>query len=280
MMACQFDSPSPSPPPPATVCSHAAMATDPDASSFRPATFLDLISSELVLISITAYLPVDALLALAATNREIREAMFDTPGVWRTIDLSEMYYDLDTEALVRFFRKPFISRDCRQLILDGLLFDHEFLDQILTREMSQIVSISLVSCPNLNGDQLVKLIDYLRRPSAPRPLQLRHMALLGAPLFPLNQPSVLAPTIVAAAGLEIETDLHSGQCFGKDHIYMDQLEGRWHLKVKFPDHPCVECRRPQELCMKCHVKKTCVGCHAYYCEDCEPFPNVHSPPCP
>jgi hypothetical protein len=252
------------------------MANDSDysASSFRPATLHDLISTELVLISITAYLPVSALFALSSTNREIRAAMFGTPGVWRTIDLSEMEYDLDTEALVRFFRKPFISRDCRQLILDGLLFDHEFLDQVLTREMSQISSISLIACPNLNGDQIIKLIDYLRRPSAPRPLHLRHMALLGAPLFPPNQPSVLAPVIVAAAGLEIETDLHSSQCFGKDHIKMDQLEKRWHLKVKFPNHPCVQCHRPQELCAKCHVKKSCVGCHAYYCDECEPFPNV------
>jgi hypothetical protein len=252
------------------------MSTDPDnsTSSFRPATFHDLISSELILISITAYLPVPALLALSSTNKEIREAMHDTPGVWRTIDLSDMCFVVDTAPLVRFFRNPFVSRDCRQLILDGLMFDHEFLDALLTREMPLIASISLVSCPNLDGDQLIKLIHYLRRPTAPRPLQLRHIALLGAPLFPPDQPSVLAPVVVAAAGSEIETDLHALQCFGKDHIKTDRTEGKWYLKVKFPDHPCAVCYRPQDVCTKCHIKKSCVGCHAFYCDDCEPYPSV------
>ena len=197
------------------------------------ATFYDIISSELVLICIASYLPVSSLLSLCSTNKEIRAAMLNTPGIWRNIDLSDLWTLEDESKLITFLRRPYVRRDCRLLILDNLTFSHEFLDNILLREMPRIRSISLHSCPGLNGDQLIKLIDYIRRPTTPRPLSLRYMSLLGAPLFPLNQPSIFAPIIVAAAGDEIETDLHSLHCPGKDHYEVDLSQRQWHLKVRF-----------------------------------------------
>jgi hypothetical protein len=144
--------------------------------------------------------------------------------------------------------------------------------------MPGLHGISLRSCPNLNGDQMINLIIYITRLSAPRPLALRYIALLGAPLFPLNQPSRYAPVIVATASDEILTDLHGMQCLGKDHLESDIINRRWSLKEKYPNHPCVECHARQELCMKCHVRKTCVGCLSFYCDTCEPHPEV--PPIP
>jgi hypothetical protein len=83
-----------------------------------------------------------------------------------------------------------------------------------------------------------------------------------------------APIIVAAAGTEIETDIRSLQCYGKDHIDNDQRQNQWHLKVKYPDHPCTVCQIPQDICKKCHDKKSCMGCQSFYCDECEPFPSV------
>jgi len=244
----------------------------------RAANFTDIISNELILICIASYLTVPCLLALSSTTKDIREVMHSTPGVWRTVDFSDISpsfsQDCSEKSLLKFFRQPYISRDCRVLILDGLSFDHHFLDKLLLREMPGLHSISLLSCPDLNGDQLIKLIDYIRRPSAPRPLTLKYMALLGAPLFALNQASSFAPVIVAAAGDEIRTDLHTLQCLGKDHLDVDTRERKWHLKVQYPNHPCALCSIQQDVCMKCHVKKSCVGCHSFYCDECEPYPSV------
>lgn len=253
-----------------------AVSGEPDrAETHSPtATFWDIISSELVLLCITSYLPVPALLSLCSTNKEIRTAMLNTPGVWRTVDLSDLWDLEDESQLITFLRRPYVRRDCRLLILDNLTFSHDFLDNILLREIPRIRSISLLSCPALNGDQLIKLIDYIRRPSAPRPLSLQHMSLLGAPLFPLNQPSTFAPIIVAAAGDEIQTDLHSLHCPGKDHYEVDLNQRQWYLKVQYPNHPCAMCNKPQDVCMRCHVKKSCVGCHSYFCDECEPYPDV------
>jgi hypothetical protein len=249
-----------------------------DSQDFnRAANFTDIISSELVLICIASYLPVPSLLSLSSTTKDIRAVMHSTPGVWRTCDFThflESSQDCSQKNLVKFLRQHYVSRDCRVLILDGLAFDHQFLDNLLLREMPALHSISLLSCPDLNGDQLIKLIDYIRRPSAPRPLTLKHMAVLGAPLFALNQASRFAPAIVAAAGDEIHTDLHGLQCLGEEHREADEREGKWHLKVQYPNHPCTLCSIQQDVCMKCHVKQSCVGCHSFYCDDCEPYPSV------
>jgi hypothetical protein len=245
------------------------------AQTFQYASFADILSSELVLICITAYLPVSALLSLSSTSRQVRSVMQSTPGVWRVVDLSDCP-DIPNPktSILKFLRTPHVARDCRHLILDGINFEYDLLDAILVREMRGIHTLSIQGCPGLNGDQIIKLIDYIRRTSAPRPLALRYISMLGAPLFPFDQASSYAPVIVAAAGQEILTDLHSRQCMGHDHIEADMEKRTWHLKAIYPDRPCTICHAEQGGCMKCHVKKTCVGCHSFYCDNCEPYPKV------
>jgi hypothetical protein len=246
-----------------------------EAPAFDRANLVELLSSELILICVASYLPVSSLLSLSSTTKQLRVMMHTTPGVWRTIDLSDLNEIPEPERILRkFLRKSYVARDCRALILDGIEVDHQFLDHLLLREMPHLRSVSVRCCPNLNGEQLIKLIEYIRRPSAPRPLSLRYIAMRGAPLFPFNQPSPYAPVVVVTAGDEIQTDLHSMQCLGKDHIECDKTSRQWHLKDFYPNHPCAGCNTRQEVCMKCHVKKSCVGCHSFYCDECEPHPIV------
>ena len=255
--------------------SNAHTDRDKTAPYFRPAHFADLISNELILIKISSYLSVQSLLAVSATSKGILSAVCSTPGVWRTIDLSKLCIGNREASMINFLRKPHVKRDCRRLVLDGSDLPHQLLHQIVLFEIPHLRSLSLLSCPWLNGGLLINLINYIRRPSAPRPLSLQYIALFGAPLFPLNEPSFYAPRIVAVAGNEIQTDLHSLQCLGKDHIDDDQRRTRWHLKAPYPNHPCVLCHTEQEVCTKCHIKKSCVGCLSFYCDNCEPHPNVH-----
>ena len=237
-------------------------------------TIFDILSSELILICIASFLQVSSLLSLSATNKDIRMMMKYTRGVWRTIDLSNLSHLINPEIpFLAFLRRSYVKRDCRTLILDGTQIDHTCLDTILLREMLEISTISLKSCPNLNGEKLIKLIEYIRRFTAPRPLYLKNMYLLGPPLFKPLHPSIYAPVIVATAGTEISTDLHSLQCFGKDHIEKDKTLSQWHLSTSYPK-PCTICSAQQFICIKCHDKKTCVECLAYYCDKCEPHPIV------
>jgi hypothetical protein len=244
------------------------------AHDMRPADFTDIVTNELVLIGVTSYLTVPSLLSLSSTSKEIRSILHTTPNVWRTVDLSDLRSSSTYLFLIKFLRQPYVSRDCRVLILDGLSFDHRLLYQIVLREMPLLHSISLRSCPDLDGDQIIELIDYIRRPENPRPLGIKYMSLLGDSLFPLDQPSELAPIVVDAAGMEIITDLHSRQCPGEDHREADTQEGKWHLKFKYPNHPCTNCQIPQDICKKCHDKQSCARCNSFYCEECEPHPIV------
>ena len=117
-----------------------------DSQDFnRAANFTDIISSELVLICIAGYLPVPSLLSLSSTTKDIRAVMHSTPGVWRTCDFTdflESSQDCSQKNLVKFLRQHYVSRDCRVLILDGLAFDHQFLDNLLLREMPALHSRS------------------------------------------------------------------------------------------------------------------------------------------
>ena len=56
----------------------------------REGTLLYLVSNTLVLSHITPYLPVSAVLNLAATSRSFRSIIYGTPQVFRHLDLSDV----------------------------------------------------------------------------------------------------------------------------------------------------------------------------------------------
>src|SRR5437762_14313686 len=81
---------------------HDATESDSTAHHIRPANFTDIITNELVLICVTSYLSVPSLLSLSSTNKEIRLVIHTTPNVWRTIDLSDLWYSSTDLFLVKF----------------------------------------------------------------------------------------------------------------------------------------------------------------------------------
>lgn len=67
----------------------------PDRTRFDQGTtksdpLLDALFNRLVLENIVSYLPVSALLSLAAANRDFRSLVYDSPGVFRHLDLSSI----------------------------------------------------------------------------------------------------------------------------------------------------------------------------------------------
>src|SRR5436190_18799194 len=120
--------------------------SDSSKPDFRPANFNDIISNELILICVASYLPVPSLLALSSSSKAIRLAMHKTPSVWRIIDLSDLRSSSLDVFLVKFLRQPYVLRDCRVIVLDGLAFDHDLLDGILLRELPLLRCISLSRC--------------------------------------------------------------------------------------------------------------------------------------
>lgn len=71
-------------------------ATIPDRTRFENRTptpsnlLLDTLLNRLVLDNIIPYLPVGSLLNLASTNRDFRSLVYDSPGVFRYLDLSRI----------------------------------------------------------------------------------------------------------------------------------------------------------------------------------------------
>ena len=59
-----------------------------------PVTLLEILSNTLILHQTCPYLPVSALLALAATSTSFRHLIFKTPHVFRYLDLSTVKADV------------------------------------------------------------------------------------------------------------------------------------------------------------------------------------------
>ena len=242
---------------------------------FRTPHFTDLVLIELILLRIVSYLRVPSLLALSSTSKAISSIMLSVVGVWSRIDLSELMIQNREESIIKFLRQPHVVRDCRQLILDGTDLPQIVIHKIVVCEVPRLESLSLHNCLGLEGDRLMELIDYIRRPSAPRPLSFQYMALLGGALFSLNEPSFYAPHVVSATGNEIQTDIHSLQCLGKSHIMADGDEAKWHLAPY--SNLCAICGGKQKVCMKCQIQNSYPRCDSFYCDNFGPELNVH--PC-
>ncbi|KAI1108753.1 hypothetical protein F5Y14DRAFT_435170 [Nemania sp. NC0429] len=163
-------------------------------SPFSP-SLLDLLSNTLVLYQTIPYLPVSAVLNVAATSRSFRRLLHSTPGVFRHLDLTQVtaaQFDIDgidhggevwrnvqvDENLTEddFYSGPlrgiFSSlkrRDILQhvstLVLDGLSVTAEFLNDILVDPSSRIRILSIREVKNLNERKLMQTLRYACRPS-------------------------------------------------------------------------------------------------------------------
>ncbi|KAI1813878.1 hypothetical protein GGS20DRAFT_449701 [Poronia punctata] len=156
-------------------------------------SLLDLLSNTLVLYQTAPYLPVSALLSLAATSRSFQHLIYDTPGVFRHLDLSQVktaQFDIDgidhggqvwrnvqvdehvTEddfysgplrGIFSNLRRRNILQDVNTLILDGLSVTSEFINDILVDPSSRVRVLSIREVKNLNERKLMQALRYACR---------------------------------------------------------------------------------------------------------------------
>lgn len=160
-------------------------------------SLLDLLSNTLVLYQTIPYLPISAILNVAATSRSFRHLLHSTPGVFRHLDLTQVtaaQFDIDgidhggevwrnvqvDENLTEddFYSGPLrgifsslkrrnILQHVSTLVLDGLSVTSEFLNDILVDPSSRIRILSIREVKNLNERKLMQTLRYACRPSRP-----------------------------------------------------------------------------------------------------------------
>ncbi|KAI0869917.1 hypothetical protein GGS24DRAFT_493396 [Hypoxylon argillaceum] len=167
-----------------------------ETSELSP-SLLDLLSNTLVLYQTIPYLPVSAILNVAATSRSFRHLLQNTPGVFRHLDLTQVataQFDIDAidhggevwrsvqvdENLTEddFYSGPLrgifsnlqrrnILQHVNTLVLDGLSVTSEFLNEILVDASSRIRILSIREVKNLNERKLMQSLRYACRSRRP-----------------------------------------------------------------------------------------------------------------
>lgn len=159
-------------------------------------TLWHVLSNHLILLEVRPALPISALLALAATSRSFARLVYNTPGVFRYLELSttlgqpprsqvKMFYELDYNGstaggltlrnqyaqdlldVFHFFRQKAVLQDVTTLVLDGLNFPCTLLYEVLISEVFNIRLLSIRQVKLLDGYAVQGLMKFLARPSRP-----------------------------------------------------------------------------------------------------------------
>ncbi|KAH6645121.1 hypothetical protein BKA67DRAFT_527647 [Truncatella angustata] len=160
-------------------------------------SLLDLLSNTIVLHETILFLPVSDLLHLAATSKDLRNLLYQTPGVFRHVDLTTIksaqfdvaaidhggqvwrnvqldenltedeFYSGPLRGIFYSLRRIDILRDVQTLVLDGLSVTADLINDILVDPKYQVRILSIRETKNLNERRLMQSLRYACRPSRP-----------------------------------------------------------------------------------------------------------------
>jgi hypothetical protein len=159
-----------------------------------PVTLLDILSNEYLLLHTTPYLLPTELLALGLCSRSYYSLITHSRSVWRHLNLSVSpgAIPASTTAIAQrtqtplyqtepnlLLSKPFVLRDVKTLILDGLPVTVELLHDLLSSPAYRIQLLSIRECCLINERQLMLLFQYLVRTTRESPPTLKGCYFFG-----------------------------------------------------------------------------------------------------
>lgn len=166
-------------------------------SAHVPVTLLELLSNTLILLQTVPYVPISALLSLAATSKTFQDLLYGTPRVFRYLDLSTVkgaaipfapidaggevwrsermdeavteddFYSGPLRGVFSNLQRKTILRDVQTLILDGLSAPADLIWEIICEDKYNVRILSIREAKNLNEKKLMQVLRYCVRPSRP-----------------------------------------------------------------------------------------------------------------
>ncbi|KAH7157336.1 putative ubiquitin fusion degradation protein [Dactylonectria estremocensis] len=171
----------------------------------------DALCNSLVLRNTIPYLPVSSLLSLAASSRSLRALLYETPGVFRHLDLThvktaqpETTKDVDNDLVWHnvqlvdylteddFYSGPLrgvfstlrqrdLLRDVQTLILDGLSVTAEMCHEIINDANYSVRLLSIRDVKHMNQGKLRAALTYACRSTRPEGMpRLKGIYCLGS----------------------------------------------------------------------------------------------------
>ena len=168
-----------------------------DTEGSLPITLLELLSNTLILYQTCPYIPISALLNLAATCKSLQHLIYTAPNVFRYLDLStskggstefapidaggevwrsermdeavteEDFYSGPLRGIFSTLKRRGVLQDVQILILDGLSVTAELVREIACDEPFNVRILSIRGVKNLNERKLKQVLKYIVRPGRP-----------------------------------------------------------------------------------------------------------------
>ncbi|KAK9467879.1 hypothetical protein V1512DRAFT_205174 [Lipomyces arxii] len=257
---------------------------------------VSLMSNDIILRTLTPYLPLSALGNLARTCSSLNDILLCRPGAIHELDLA--FYS--TKTVAKVLEMPVVRSSLRVLFLDSCFVDNEGLKSLFIEYklrhlslcasygwslecltdliekyylISVSVSVELSPSSSLSSSYATSVFSGHSGYSTPtteddRPSRpsIKSLGLLGGPMFPTTSLSATAPVFVElATKAGIVTDLTQCQA----HFPAPSPAG-WFL-AEPNARTCHTCGRADEnLCLRCLVLRSCRGCQKFWCSKCDP----------
>ena len=159
-----------------------------------PLSLLDLLSNILILYHTVPYLPISTLLSLATASKSFHHLIYNTPHVFRYLDLStvkgasvefapidagaqswrsqrmdeylteEDIYSGPLRGIFSSLKRNNVLQDVQILILDGLSVTAEMIREIVCDDSFNVRILSIRGVKNLNDRKLKQVLKYVCRP--------------------------------------------------------------------------------------------------------------------
>ncbi|KAH0564826.1 hypothetical protein GP486_001786 [Trichoglossum hirsutum] len=170
-------------------------------------TLLDLLSNTLILHRTSPYLSISALSSLAATSTAFQNLVYNTPLVFRHLDLTDLastagpparlggtqwstprgcaitkegVYPTPLRAIFSRFYQVNLLKDIQTLILDGLSVTAELVQEIICDASYNVRILSIREVKDLDERKLMQVLNYAVRPSrAPDTPKLKGLYIFG-----------------------------------------------------------------------------------------------------
>lgn len=201
----------------------------PEPEIKPPPPLYDTLHNSLVLTNVVPYLPLSAVLNLAATDKAFRSLVYRTPGVFRHLDLSRLrraqleldevdhvvdiwrsprldeslteddFYSGPLRGVLSNLRRRDIFHGVQTLVLDGLSVTAELCHDLINDGSLAIRILSVRDVTNLNHGKLRAALRYACRKSRPESdPKLRALYVFGPKESPPPQ-ALLQPDSHAAS---------------------------------------------------------------------------------
>ncbi|KAI5459638.1 hypothetical protein BGZ63DRAFT_359442 [Mariannaea sp. PMI_226] len=215
-------------------------------------TLFDALCNSLVLRNTLPYLPVSGLVNLASTCRDFRYLIYQTPGVFRHLDLTHVktaqpetgkeidndlvwhnvnlldylteddFYSGPLRGVFSTLRQRDLLRDVQSLILDGLSVTAEMCHEIINDPSYNVRLLSIRDVKHMNQGKLRSALTYACRSSRPEGMpKLKALYFFGSKDADWNQKSQKALTS------SIQGQEADAWWFRKGRMVSNPIEGDW-----------------------------------------------------